>query len=252
MKNLSAVQWYGALFGYTLPRIARPLSGTQMQFILVDDHALIVQALSALLKAKYPDSTVRTGSSADEARALVSEFGSETDLMILDLNMPGVTATTALLEELVQCGPAMKILVLSGVVDPRNIMRVLQLGAAGFVPKSLDTDMLTTAIDFVLKGGVFIPTKLLSESQKSGIFSESADTEPQDGYSVPVHLTERQKQVLMTLAKGYPIKRICREFNLSEGTVKTHVAAIYRAFGARNRTEALIAARRAGFDITVY
>ncbi len=223
-----------------------------MQFILVDDHALIVQALSALLKAKYPASTVLTGASADQARALVAEHGSDTDLMILDLNMPGVTQTTDLLEELVQSGPAMKILVLSGVLDPRNIMRVLQLGAAGFVPKSLDTDMLTNAIDFVLKGGVFIPTKLLSESQTSGIFNEAARDLRQSGQAEPVHLTERQKQVLMTLAKGYPIKRICREFNLSEGTVKTHVAAIYRAFGARNRTEALIAARRAGFDITLY
>lgn len=64
-----------------------------------------------------------------------------------------------------------------------------------------------------------------------------------------MHLTARQKDVLATLARGLPIKRICRELNLSEGTVKTHVAAIYRAFGATNRTEALIAARRAGFQI---
>ena len=64
-----------------------------------------------------------------------------------------------------------------------------------------------------------------------------------------MHLTERQKDVLALLAQGAPIKRICRELDLSEGTVKTHVAAIYRAFGASNRTEALLAARRAGFDI---
>ena len=59
----------------------------------------------------------------------------------------------------------------------------------------------------------------------------------------------RVLQLLAQLAKGAPIKRICRELDLSEGTVKTHVAAIYRSFGASNRTEALIAARRAGFDI---
>ena len=64
-----------------------------------------------------------------------------------------------------------------------------------------------------------------------------------------LHLTDRQLDVLAQLAKGAPIKRICRELDLSEGTVKTHVAAIYRSFGASNRTEALIAARRAGFDI---
>ena len=64
-------------------------------------------------------------------------------------------------------------------------------------------------------------------------------------------LTDRQKDVLMLLAKGAPIKRICLELNLSEGTVKTHVAAIYRIFGASNRTEALLAARRAGYSIEI-
>jgi DNA-binding NarL/FixJ family response regulator len=64
-----------------------------------------------------------------------------------------------------------------------------------------------------------------------------------------VQLTERQEQVLQLLARGAPIKVICRELGLSEGTVKTHVTAIYRAFGASNRTEALLAARRQGYDV---
>jgi DNA-binding NarL/FixJ family response regulator len=64
-----------------------------------------------------------------------------------------------------------------------------------------------------------------------------------------VQLTERQEQVLQLLARGAPIKIICRELGLSEGTVKTHVTAIYRAFGASNRTEALLAARRQGYDV---
>ena len=62
-------------------------------------------------------------------------------------------------------------------------------------------------------------------------------------------LTDRQEQVLELLARGAPIKVICRELNLSEGTVKTHVTAIYRAFGASNRTEALLAARKQGYDV---
>ena len=125
---------------------------------------------------------------------------------------------------------------------------VLQLGAAGFVPKSLDTELLSSAIDFVLKGGVYIPSKLLTESQKDGFFTRTA-ARLKAPESAPPHLTDRQLDVLAQLAKGAPIKRICRELDLSEGTVKTHVAAIYRSFGASNRTEALIAARRAGFDI---
>ena len=213
-----------------------------MQFLIVDDHTLIVSALKALLTAKFPDAVIHTGSTADEARELARTYGADTDLMILDLNLPGAQSTTGLLEELVAAENAMKILVLSGIVDQQNILKVLQLGAAGFVPKSLDAAMLTAAIDFVLKGGVFIPTK------KAGLLTQG-NTDTAEAPKETVHLTARQKDVLATLARGLPIKRICRELNLSEGTVKTHVAAIYRAFGATNRTEALIAARRAGFQI---
>lgn len=220
-----------------------------MHFLLVDDHSLILQALSMLLKTKFEGAQVLTGSSAEDVRALVRDHGEETDLLILDLNLPGVQTPTSLLEELVQSNPALKILVLSGLVDQANIMRVLQLGAAGFVPKSLDTNMLTDAITFVLQGGVYIPTKLLSQSQKEGFFTDTAlEMQPA---APKVHLTQRQQDVLQTLARGLPVKRICRELNLSEGTVKTHISAIYRAFGARNRTEALIAARRAGFDVVL-
>ena len=213
-----------------------------MQFLLVDDHSLIVTALQALLSSKFPDAVIHTGASADDARRLAQDYGSDTDLMILDLNLPGTTSTTSLLEELVTAENAMKILVLSGVVDQRNILKVLQLGAAGFVPKTLDAGMLTAAIDFVLKGGVYIPSKLLTSSQQAGIVTEAETEAPA---ASDVHLTDRQKDVLECLARGLPIKRICRELNLSEGTVKTHVSAIYRAFGATNRTEALIAARKA-------
>ncbi len=218
-----------------------------MQFLLVDDHALIVQALGALLKARFEGAGVLTGATADDARRLVREHSEDADLLILDLNLPGVSTPTSLLEELVQTNPTMKILVLSGVVDPAEIKRVLQLGAAGFVPKSLDTNMLTDAISFVLSGGVYIPTKFLSERQKEGFLADAALDMKYAEHTV--HLTQRQQDVLMTLARGLPVKRICRELNLSEGTVKTHIAAIYRTFGARNRTEALIAARRAGFDV---
>ena len=162
-----------------------------MNFLLVDDHSLIVQALSVLLKAKFEGAQVLTGSTAEDARALVREHSEDTDLLILDLNLPGVQTPTSLLEELVQTNPALKILVLSGIVDQANIMRVLQLGAAGFVPKSLDTNMLSDAITFVLQGGVYIPTQLLSQSQKEGFFTEAAVEMQQ---STPqVRLTQRQQ-----------------------------------------------------------
>lgn len=217
-----------------------------MKYLIVDDHALITGALSLMLEDRDPEAEVHTAATAREALDLVNREG-DADLLILDLSMPDVTGTE-LMEEIVRMQPMLKILVVSGLADQESIMRVLQLGAAGFVPKSLDTEMLGNAIDFVLKGGVFIPSKLLTESQRVGFFTRTA-AHLKSSAEEPVHLTERQKDVLALLAQGAPIKRICRELDLSEGTVKTHVAAIYRAFGASNRTEALLAARRAGFYI---
>ena len=217
-----------------------------MKYLIVDDHALVAGALTLLLEDRDPEADVHTAATADAALELVDREG-DADLLILDLSLPGVTGTE-LMEEIVRRQPMLKILVVSGLADQESIMRVLQLGAAGFVPKSLDTELLSSAIDFVLKGGVYIPSKLLTESQKDGFFTRTA-ARLKAPESAPPHLTDRQLDVLAQLAKGAPIKRICRELDLSEGTVKTHVASIYRSFGASNRTEALIAARRAGFDI---
>lgn len=217
-----------------------------MKYLIVDDHALVAGALTLLLEDRDPEADVHTAATADAALELVDREG-DADLLILDLSLPGVTGTE-LMEEIVRRQPMLKILVVSGLADQESIMRVLQLGAAGFVPKSLDTELLSSAIDFVLKGGVYIPSKLLTKSQKDGFFTRTA-ARLKAPESAPPHLTDRQLDVLAQLAKGAPIKRICRELDLSEGTVKTHVAAIYRSFGASNRTEALIAARRAGFDI---
>ena len=217
-----------------------------MKYLIVDDHALVAGALTLLLEDRDPEADVHTAATADAALELVDREG-DADLLILDLSLPGVTGTE-LMEEIVRRQPMLKILVVSGLADQESIMRVLQLGAAGFVPKSLDTELLSSAIDFVLKGGVYIPSKLLTESQKDGFFTRTA-ARLKTPEAAPPHLTDRQLDVLAQLAKGAPIKRICRELDLSEGTVKTHVAAIYRSFGASNRTEALIAARRAGFDI---
>ncbi len=218
-----------------------------MQFLIVDDHSIVTMALEMLLKDYGGQSnTVYSANTKEEAVALADQYGETADLMILDLSMPGVQGTS-LMEEIVAAHPTLKILVMSGLQDQQSIIRVLQMGAAGFIPKSLEAGLLTSAISFVLKGGVYIPVKLLNQAQKSGLLTSREPT----GEISTVHLTQRQKEVLGLLAKGAPIKRICKELDLSEGTVKTHVTAIYRAFGASNRTEALLEARRHGFDVGI-
>jgi DNA-binding NarL/FixJ family response regulator len=216
-----------------------------MKILVVDDHSLITDALSVLFLDLDPEAEVITTRTAESALQLQQQHP-DLDLVVLDLGLPGVSGTS-LLEAMVAQAPEMKILVLSGQQDPRNVMRVLQLGAAGFVPKSMASETLLSAVKFVLSGGVYIPADLLDEVNRAGMLT--APERPREAGSGRTELTERQEQVLQLLARGAPIKIICRELGLSEGTVKTHVTAIYRAFNASNRTEALLAARRQGYDI---
>jgi DNA-binding NarL/FixJ family response regulator len=216
-----------------------------MKILVVDDHSLITDALSVLFLDLDPAAEVLTTRTAEGAMDLL-EKNADLDLVVLDLGMPGVSGTS-LLESMVAHSPEMKILVLSGQQDPRNVMRVLQLGAAGFVPKSMASDTLLAAVKFVLSGGVYIPADLLEEVNRVAMIG--TPERPREVGATRVELTERQEQVLQLLARGAPIKIICRELGLSEGTVKTHVTAIYRAFNASNRTEALLAARRHGYDV---
>ena len=198
-----------------------------MQFLIADDHSIVTMALEMLLNDyDGQDNTVFTANNKDDALALAQEYGETADLMILDLSMPGVEGTS-LMEAIVAAQPTLKILVMSGLSDQQSIIKVLQMGAAGFIPKSLDAELLTSAIRFVLAGGVYIPVKLLTQAQKTGLLTATPEKSTQEG---TVRLTDRQKDVLALLAKGAPIKRICKELDLSEGTVKTHVTAIYRAF----------------------
>jgi DNA-binding NarL/FixJ family response regulator len=221
-----------------------------MKILLVDDHSLITDALRLLMLDIDPAAEVHCAADADGSLALVDQHP-DADLMLLDLGIPGASGTSAL-EALVAHSPDLKILVLSGQQDQRSVIRVLQLGAAGFVPKSMATDTLVSAIKFVLSGGVYIPADLLDESTRGasmlGLPERGRDMMGRPASS-RARLTDRQEQVLELLARGAPIKVICRELSLSEGTVKTHVTAIYRAFGASNRTEALLAARKQGYDV---
>jgi DNA-binding NarL/FixJ family response regulator len=221
-----------------------------MKILVVDDHSLITDALRILLLDIDPEAVVHTAADAAGAERLLDQHP-DADLMLLDLTLPGASGTS-LLESLVARAPDLKILVLSGVQDQRSVMRVLQLGAAGFVPKSMASETLVSAIRFVLSGGVYIPADLLDDVTRGagmlGLPERGRDMLGQPTTN-RVQLTERQEQVLQLLARGAPIKIICRELGLSEGTVKTHVTAIYRAFGASNRTEALLAARRQGYDV---
>lgn len=201
-----------------------------MKAILADDHALFRDGFALLLKQLEPQATVLEAASLDEA-LLQAERNPDTDLLLLDLSMPGMDGVDSV-QGLLNRFPDIPVVILSATESRPLVEALLEIGVAGFIPKSSSSQIMFSALRLVLSGGVYIPPQLLG----SGF-------ELPDG-SLLSRLTERQREVLRLLADGKTNKQICRELDLSEGTVKAHLNAVYRMLGVANRTEAALLARR--------
>ncbi|MCE7998228.1 MAG: response regulator transcription factor [Rhodobiaceae bacterium] len=155
--------------------------------------------------------------------------GRKFDLLLLDLDMPGMTPSEGMAQIRGEY-PALPLVVVSGTDDPVTIRQLISAGAAGFIPKSVSPTIMLRALQLVLSGGIYVPPSALEMLDK--------DSEP--------NLTDRQTQVLRLLAEGAPNKTIANQLGLALPTVKIHVAAVLRQLSARNRTEAVQTAIRLG------
>jgi DNA-binding NarL/FixJ family response regulator len=197
-----------------------------MKILLVDDHALFRAGLRMLLAALGKDIVIVEAATADEALAIVGDDAA-IDLCLLDLSLKSSDGLT-LLGSLKQLAPNMVIVVVSGADDSLTICNCIEAGAMSFIPKSATPEVLTYALRQVLKGEVYLPDQLGMES----------------GDLPRPLLTARQREVLKYLSQGLPTKLIARELDVSEYTIKDHIALIFQALHVRNRTEAVICASR--------
>jgi DNA-binding NarL/FixJ family response regulator len=202
--------------------------------LLVDDHALFREGLAHLLRDIDPQVTVSHAGSCDEAIARLGvPAGAPVSLILLDMAMPGRSGLDAL-RELRNGWPGVPVVVLSGTEDAQTVLRALDAGAMGFVPKSATPGALGRALETVLAGGVHLPAlPALAPMSTPGV----ANTP---------HLTPRQRAVLALLLQGQPNKRIETALGLAAPTVKAHVSAVLHALGVTTRTQAVIAAGRLG------
>jgi len=212
-----------------------------MRILLADDHALFRSGLRLLLN----DAGLVTG--FDEAGSLdaaleLLEQGLSPDLMLFDLRMPGM-AGGATLRALRAQRPEAKLAVVSASEARDDILDALAAGAHGYIPKSASPDELLAALRQIIAGGVYAPPALaavaLSEAEERPA-PPLKSAGPSAG--ALIRLTERQNEVMALLAEGKSTKEIARELKRGEGTIKIHLAAIYRALNARNRTEAVVLA----------
>lgn len=216
-----------------------------MKILIADDHRLVIEAVKVKLAELGPDVEFRMALKVEDLRR---EATDDLDLALIDLTMPGADGYSHI-AELRERLPALPIIVLSGVEDPDVMRAAIDLGALGFIPKAYSPDVMLSAVRLVLAGGVFVPQMMLSgmSHQPAGAPPAAADAAG-GARSTSLDqlrglLTERQIDVLRLLSQGKPNKLIARDLGISEGTVKIHLAAIFRALDVRNRTEAVVAAR---------
>ena len=213
-----------------------------MKVLLVDDHALFRDGVALLLRELDPD--VQVLHAANVAEALDALDGVPgVDLILLDFILPGVHGLQAL-ETLREQHPDVPLVMLSSQEDQATVLRSIELGAMGFIPKSAPSEQMFEALRTVLARGIYVPPISLS-----GVVLPA----PARPCTSPAELglTPRQTQVLRLILEGKPLKLIARELGLSPNTAKTHVSAVLRALAVTTRTQAIVAANRMGLVLEI-
>jgi len=206
----------------------------QYRLVIADDHPLFRGALRAAVSALLPNAEITEAGTFDEVVNLL-ERGTEVDLVLLDLAMPGARGFSGLMYLRAQY-PGVPVAVVSANDDPAAIRRCMQIGASGFIPKTLGIDGMRTAISKILGGGVWTPPDV--------DLAQAADVETAELMARMATLTPQQVRVLMMLSEGLLNKQIAYQLGVSEATVKAHVSAILQKLGVESRTQAVIAAAK--------
>ncbi len=206
-----------------------------MKIMVVDDHALVRQGVTALLERERPDAQVLEARHSAEALELAGVHD-DLDAVFLDLTMPGMDGLRAL-SEFARRRPTLPVIVLTAADDPELARQAFAAGALGYVPKSASAETLLAALGLVLRGETFVPSLMLRAAQPGA---------PTPVRPPSVGLTERQTQVLHHLGEGLSNKAIAHRMGVSEKTVKAHVTGVLRAMSAGDRTGAVQSARAAG------
>lgn len=196
----------------------------EMRVLIADDHNLVRETLAAFLLSEGM-MEVRTTASLDDAIDMVEGTGSF-DMVLLDYNMPGMNGLAGL-EKMRVANKERPVALISGSATRDVAEAAIKAGAAGFVPKTLASKSMVSAIRFMAAGEVYAPFGFMQEEE-----------EPGQGL-----LTKRETDVLRGLCEGKSNKEIARDLDLQEVTIKLHVKTLSRKLEARNRTHAAMIAK---------
>lgn len=214
---------------------------TRSTIVIADDHQMVRQGLRLALEGALGAAVVE----AETFQAAVDRAATlqHVDFMLVDLRMPGMRGGASI-RELRQRFPLAKIVVISASTDRGEILEVLGAGAHGYIPKRVSVAEMTTALQRIMEGNVHVPRDLVVSADEDEGDTLNVLSAEIGSVAAVARLTPRQRDVLREIGRGHSTKEIARNLDLAEGTVKIHLAAIFRTLGVRNRTEAALTARK--------
>ncbi len=221
-----------------------------MKFLVVDDHPLVRRAMGLTLDHVASDPMVLEAESVASALTILAAHD-DISLVLLDLFMPGSNGLDGI--DRIRDACTAPLAVISADEDPQTAIDALARGASGFLPKSLNEDVMRAAIGLILAGGVYVPpqvTQATSRPNGAGGFGGGNGSATRAGGATNRSgvggdsLTPRQREVLDLVVEGMSNREIAERLELAEATVKVHITAILRAYGVNSRAKAISAARR--------
>lgn len=201
-----------------------------LKLLVVEDHALVREGLLQTLKGIENEVQTLGAEDADAALQVLEEHP-DVDLLVLDIMLPGLTGMS-FLSVLRKRFPDVPVVILSALDDPETVKRALKSGASGFVPKASTSESMLDALRQVLAGEIYLPPKY-----QEGSLSKSKGRSVAERFG----LTPGQARVLDLLTEGKTNRQIAELLGVTEGTVKIHVSAIFKALNVTNRSQALLA-----------
>jgi DNA-binding NarL/FixJ family response regulator len=210
--------------------------------LVADDHGLYRKGLRSTLEAALPNVEISEADSLDTAFIAIEAEGNF-DLVLVDLNMPGLVSYDSL-REARECYPKTRFLVISASDAKDDVLGCLAMGLHGFVSKLQSDEEIVAAVKHVLGGSIYVPPWLAQVRILGLDRPVGPGLQPYLRLHDPLpKLTPRQREVLPLLARGMSNKEIGRALKIAEATTKVHAATLCRVLGVRNRTEAAVAAR---------
>ena len=206
-----------------------PLSEPIYRVVVADDHPLFREAIVAVVRRTLANAQIIE---VCDLASLQAQNLDDVDLLLLDLNMPGVHGLSALVHVRAQA-PAVAVIVVTAMEDPAVVQRAISLGAAGFVPKSSTLTEISKALEKVLAGGTSVPTRFANLNLAPDQLSEAELSATRRVGT----LTPQQYRIATLLAAGMLNKQIAWDLGITEATVKVHMSTILRKLNVQNRTQ---------------